>query len=108
MDGLNEQIFQRWSHSFEEDMGGLTIYRPPDYNFPRVRGGREGIEFQEDGTFILYTPGPADASSGIYGRWQVDESGLVRISFPDNGHAPMLLEILQCTSEILQVRQHDA
>ncbi len=104
MNGLPGEIFRKWMHSFEEDMGGITVYRPGEFNFPRARG-RDGIEFRPDGTFIDLTIGRGDASHGINGRWQEDESGRVRISFGDNVRQSRILEIVQIDANVLKVRQ---
>ena len=87
MNTLPDAILQRWGHSFEEDTDDVTVYRPAEYEFPRARG-RAGIEFQPDGTFIDWAIGPADAPRGIYGRWQMEGSGLVRVFFEGGERAP--------------------
>lgn len=105
MNGLPREIFQKWMHSFEEDTGDVTVYRPTEYQFPRARG-RAGIEFRLDGTFIDWVIGPADASSEIKGHWHVINPGYVRISFEGNIRAPRVLEIVECNASRLTVRHH--
>ncbi len=104
MTDLPDEIFRRWTHSFEEDANGITVYRPVEYEFPRARG-RGGIEFRPDGLFIDWEIGPTDASRGINGRWKVEDPGRVRVSFEGNVREPRILEILQCDAEILKVRE---
>ena len=37
-----------WTHSFEEDEGGVLVYRPThSFLFPPTRGGRDTLEFGE-------------------------------------------------------------
>jgi hypothetical protein len=107
MNQLPNDIFQRWGHSFEEDTDDITVYRPAEHEFPRARG-RAGIEFKPDGTFIDWTIGPADASSGINGHWQMEGPGRVRVSFEGNVRPSRVLDILQCDAGILRVRQPPA
>jgi len=103
MNGLSNEIFRKWVHSFEEDTGDITVYRPVDYNFPRARG-RAGIEFKLDGTFINWVIGPTDTQRGIDGNWQVDAGGRVLVSLR-SVDSPQTMEILQCDSQVLKVRQ---
>ncbi len=107
MTELTKEIFRRWSQSFEESTGEITVYRPAEYKFPRARG-REGIEFRPDGTFIYWAIGPSDALRGINGLWQMEGSGRVHLSFEGNVRTPLVLEILQCDVGILKVRQRHA
>ncbi|MEU4197353.1 hypothetical protein AB0E69_36030 [Kribbella sp. NPDC026611] len=63
----------RWTHSFEEDHDGVTVYRHENYAFPPARG-RRGVEFHADGTYRQLQIGRGDAPSpGATGRW--DSSG---------------------------------
>ncbi len=107
MNGLPNEVFQRWGHSFEEDTADITAYRPTGYAFPLARG-RAGIEFRSDGTFIDWTIGPTDASQGISGYWQMEDPSHVRVSFEGNIRAPRVLEIIQCNAKVLKVRQRSA
>jgi len=59
----------RWTHSFEEDHDGITVYRRDDFAFPPARA-RRGVEFRDDGTFVEWVIGRADAPEGRTGRWQ--------------------------------------
>jgi hypothetical protein len=59
----------RWTHSFEEDHDGITVYRRADFTFPPARG-RRGVEFRPDGTFVQLDFGRGDAPEpGASGRW---------------------------------------
>src|SRR3712207_9425551 len=57
----------RWLHSFEEDHGDVTVYRPPDHDFPPARG-RRGIEFSPDGSFTEWVIGRGDAPQAVPGQ----------------------------------------
>ncbi|MFG0215610.1 lipocalin family protein [Brevibacillus porteri] len=101
MTELPQVIFQKWGHSFEEDTGAITVYRPSEYEFPLARG-RAGIEFKSDGTFIDWEIGPTDSQQPLYGRWQIEGSDRLQVLFNDG--APRSLEILECSEEKLSVR----
>lgn len=105
MADLPDNIFQNWKHSFEEDAGGITVYRPASYNFPRARG-RAGLEFRRDGTLIEWSAGPADAPKGLPGRWVSESPTRVRISPQESARPARTLEIVQCDDNILKVKQH--
>lgn len=104
MESFEFPLTRQWVHSFEEDSGDLTTYRPADYQFPPARG-RAGIEFHADGTFTERQIGPADALVEVRGRWQYGGSGLVRVSFDDPGRPERMFEIVECTDQKLQVRR---
>ncbi|MEV8637246.1 hypothetical protein AB0395_36950 [Streptosporangium sp. NPDC051023] len=77
-----------WLHSYEEDTESTAFYRPQHYPFRPSRRPRRGLEFRADGTFVELLPGPADRPREVTGRWQRQEDGRVRISFPEGGRAP--------------------
>jgi hypothetical protein len=104
---LPSSIFQRWIHSREEDVGDILVYRPLDYPFPPARG-REGLEFRENGEFILYQIGAADRNVGIPGKWSIKETNVVDIQFPNQAASSYTLTILECNEQILKVRQTTA
>lgn len=101
---LPSQIFRRWTHSREEDVGDTLVYRPSDYPFPPARG-REGIEFRENGEFIRYQIGATDRSVAVPGRWSVQETNMVKVQFPNQSASLHTLTILECNEQILKLRQ---
>jgi hypothetical protein len=104
MQKLPNAIFQQWLHSYEEDGGDIKVYRPMSYDFPPARG-RTGLEFKPDGTVVDLRIGPADAHQGIDARWQTDSAGRLRITYPGNARASLLLEVVQADENVLKVRQ---
>jgi hypothetical protein len=98
------QIFRHWIHSREEDQVEILVYRPSDYSFPPARG-REGMEFFENGEFILYQIGPTDRSSAVPGRWNVKDTNVVEIQLQNQSASSYKLTILECNEQILKVRQ---
>ncbi len=81
MTQLPNEIFQRWIHSFEEDKGEITVYRPEEYDFPLSRRGREGIEFRPDGVFI---------DSRGFTRWSFMDDDTCRLEFSTVGRVVYL------------------
>jgi hypothetical protein len=49
-----------WLHSFEEDEGGVQVYRPAQFAFSPSRRGRESLTFDAQGQATIGTPGPDD------------------------------------------------
>lgn len=95
-----------WTHSFEEDEGGVLTYRPTHtFAFPPSRRGREILEFGEGGELTEQTPGPDDRPRATEaGRWRA--LGMNRYGVGGMSGAPaQVLEIVEATSEILKVRK---
>jgi hypothetical protein len=93
-------LFRRWTHSFEEDSGGVTVYRPPEYSFPRARG-RAGLEFRANEEFIDWKIGPGDAPVAVPGAWQEQSETQVRVT---GAEPARVFEIVQCDDLVLKVR----
>jgi hypothetical protein len=62
-------VVGRWTHSFEEDHDGISVYRRDDFAFPPARG-RRGVEFRADGTFVERLIGRGDAPEEHLGQWE--------------------------------------
>ena len=105
MTDLPAGLFQRWVHSFEEDQGDITVYRPAGFDFPPARG-RAGIELLADGTAIEQGIGRGDASTRFPGRWQLAGPGRLHLSF-GGARAARFLEIVEASPSVLKVRRHD-
>ncbi|MFI1255513.1 hypothetical protein ACH4U6_17285 [Streptomyces netropsis] len=103
MSELPAELFQRWTHSYEEDTEGVTVYRPTDYPFPPARG-RRGMEIVADGTYIDHAIGAADVPDIIPGHWSTADGKSLAISFPGTNRPDRRLEILQCDGKLLKVR----
>jgi hypothetical protein len=88
----------RWTHSFEEDHDGLTVYRRDDFAFPPARG-RRGVEFRPDGTFVDWAIGRGDAPEPRNGRWQ--PSGVIARA----GAMPGSARVVTVTPDRLELRQ---
>jgi len=104
MASLPPALFRRWVHSFEEDAGGIIVYRPADYPFPPARG-RAGIEFSADGGFIEWMIGPADVPRPVAGQWRGEGMGWVSVSFPMGERPSRRFEVLECSENVLKLRE---
>ena len=107
------ELFQYWTHSFEEDEEGTAVYRPSGHRFPPARG-RAGLELRPDGTAVRWRIGRGDAPEPLEGSWHVDASGTVRLSFPvqagDATGAAVVpsgqaFDVLDVKPEVLRVRE---
>ena len=103
MPQVPQELFQTWTHSFEEDEGSVRVYRPASYQFPMQRRPREGMEFRPDGTFTRLKPGPADKREPVEGRWQADVPGRLRVSGA-GGDGERTVEILHVDNALLKIR----
>lgn len=103
MDELPACLFRRWTHSFEEDGEGVTVYRPPDHPFPPARG-RGGMEFAPDGTFVDRPVGRGDAQDTVAGRWELSEGRRLTVTLPRSGRPDREWEIVHCDARLLKLR----
>jgi hypothetical protein len=101
---LPEGIFKEWKHSREEDTKGVKVYRPADYEFPRARGIREGLEFKKDGTFIRTVNGPDDRPRKFTGTWKAESKDTIAVEFKDKETKPYKITILSCDGKVLKVK----
>lgn len=101
---LPNSIFRRWQHSYEEDAGDVQAYRPFEYPFPPARG-RTGIEFRPDGQFVRWVIGPGDAPEAVPARWREQEENSRVVVSGAQQQEETVLELVECTDEVLRVRQ---
>ena len=104
MTALQTCVLGHWTHSYEEDEHGLTVYRPADYDFPPARG-RKGLEFREGGRLVYYGIGRADGSEEFSGSWKIEEPNRIKVEIDNERIAPFVLEIVHCDHAMLKVRQ---
>jgi len=75
-------------HSFEEDTAAGDVYRPMTAEIPLARRPRERLEFRQDGTATLYTPGAADGLDAHLATWHGrDDMVIIRRNEPSRGSA---------------------
>ena len=98
------ELFQRWTHSFEEDAASMEVYRPADYDFPAARG-RGGIEFQPGGEFIRWAVGRGDTNEPVQGRWREENADVLVIEQPGNPYPVRILQIVELTPAVLKIRE---
>ncbi len=99
-----------WLHSFEEDAGDTTVYRPNTYDFPPSRG-RTGFTLEPGGVIKRYEIAPTDGLEEHEGTWQRKEKNQVEVHMKDSAVLPQdyTLEIVSVDKDVLKViRQPDA
>ena len=104
MSDLQTCILGRWMHSHEEDAEGVTVYRPADYALPPSRG-RRGFEFRDGGELLYGGIGRANGSELSSGHWTIEEPNRIRIEVNNERMAPFVLEVVDCSKEVLRVKQ---
>ncbi|MGW4637715.1 hypothetical protein ACWEN6_04260 [Sphaerisporangium sp. NPDC004334] len=105
MSGTPPDIVGAWLHSYEEDTETTSVYRTQGYPFPPSRRPRRGLEFRADGTFVALLPGSADRPREVKGRWERQEGGRVRISFPESDRTPFEVTVLSCAGGVLTIER---
>jgi hypothetical protein len=96
-------LFKSWGHSREEDSDGLTVYRPQGFKFPPSRG-RDGIEFQPDGTVMRIGPGPDDRSRAESGSWKSTDGNSFQVRLGGSEARPQRMTVVDCDEHVLRVR----
>lgn len=102
---LPADLFRAWRHSREEDKDGVKVYRPADFDFPRARGVREGLEFKKDGKVTLTRGGPANKSIKHEGTWKAEGKDTVALEFKSDKVRPLKLRIVSCDAKVLKVKE---
>lgn len=95
-----------WTHSFEEDVAGVQVYRPThSFAFPPSRQGRETLDFSADGQVTEGAPGPDDRPvSTAAPRTAL---GMNRFSLGGSAAAPgRVIEVIESTPDVLKLRFH--
>jgi hypothetical protein len=99
-------IFQKWMHSYEEDTPGYKIYHPSSFDFP-LGWSRKGMEFKQDGNFILHDIAPDDSRVEIQGNWELVSNKDLKISFPSGKKESFIIIIEELRPNILKIRNHE-
>ena len=90
---LSQNLFQKWTHSYEDDRNNIQVYRPVDYDFPPARG-RDGLAFQDHGVYIRYPIGPADRNLEVVGTWSLKTTSMT---------LPMAIELQLPNQPVIQM-----
>lgn len=102
------ELYASWRHSYEEDDGGVEVYRPESYAFPPARG-RRGMEVRSDGSFVDVPIGRDDRPGALRGTWGFDEADQeLRVTFDADETDARALEIVEVSPDVLKVRRRDA
>ena len=97
-------IFQQWIHSHEEDITGVRVYRPSNYQFPPSRG-RRGFEIKDSGEFIEYDIAPTDGIRKVAGHWQAEGNNTIKVYLEDREHESYRLKVLSCERDMLRIEK---
>lgn len=101
---VDENLFQTWRHSHEEDSPEYKVYRNQDFSFPPSRG-RDAFTIKENGEFIHYEIGPVDLPVETLKTWELQGENTLFVVREVAGEEGMLLEIVEVGPEILKVKK---
>jgi hypothetical protein len=97
-----EELFRRWVHIQEQDEGEVRLYVP--FEDPAALGrGRDGIEFQADGSVTRYETGASDAPVAVEGRWRCPRAGEILTSGP-SGESELSYRLVSVDANRLRMR----
>lgn len=102
-----------WYNTHEARLGDTVIYRPQGYVVPPTtpRYGPvylDGLRFDEDGEFTLFTFGPADAPEARLGSWKAaaKDNNVVHITLENSEfRPPYRLRVLSVENDKLVVQR---
>ena len=86
-----------WLHSFEEDAGGVQVFRPATFDFPPSRMGRERLDFGMPGEVSFGMPGPDDRTRPVADGFASLGTNRYRIGGRE-------VEVLEATPQLLRLR----
>ena len=88
-----------WTHSFEEDEGGVQVYRPSNsFAFPPSRRGRETLEFSQPDQVISGMPGADDKRQ--HANSSIVPLGMNRFRIGD----ARVIEVVESGPDVLKVK----
>ena len=102
----NQEIFQEWLHSYEEDTKELKSYRPSSFDFP-LGWGRTGMTFYENGNCMLLEIAPNDTLIHLVGEWKLITEEMIEVSFPSSDKETFFFEIVELSNEILIIKNDE-
>ena len=92
-----------WTHSHEEDSGGVQVYRPTQgFVFPLSRRGRETLEVSSEGQILSGTPGPDDRQRLT--KASMTALGMNRFRLDGLGLSGQVIEMIETGPDILKLR----
>lgn len=101
----NYELHGVWNRSREEEEDSVLIFRPEEYELPRVRG-REKIEFLEGGRMIFYSIAPADGFIRNNGEFTIDAAkNILTIIYDSDRDNPVTFKILKLSDSILKLKR---
>ncbi len=96
-----DEIYQTWIHSFEEDTPDIMMFRPSTYPFPPARG-REGFTVASDGSFVWHAIAPTDGTTNRKGTWRRTEPTKLEVKLNESGQT-FTLDIQAHDAQRLQI-----
>jgi hypothetical protein len=101
---ISPAIPGRWVHSYEEDVGGVAVYRSAGFEFPP--GPHDAFELLRDSTYLQDEVDSAGATVQVRGRWRQPTDDRLAVSFEESDHHPFILQAVEDVERgLLRVRR---
>ncbi|WP_299825258.1 hypothetical protein [uncultured Pontibacter sp.] len=102
----SELIGKTWLHSYEEDEGDITVYRPNTFDFPPSRG-RTGFALEKEGVLKQYDIAPTDGLEEHLGKWTREDKDKIRVQFEGNEQQEQgyLIEVVSLKNDVLKIKK---
>ena len=102
----SELVGKTWLHSYEEDEGDVTVYRPNTFDFPPSRG-RTGFTLEEGGVIKQYDIAPTDGLEEHLGNWSFEGKEEIQVRFEGNGKPAQsyTIKIVSLKDNVLKVKK---
>ncbi len=102
----NALLGKTWLHSFEEDEGEITVYRPNTYDFAPSRG-RTGFELEKGNVIKRYEIAETDGLQEQTGHWTFAGKNTINVRFEGNDkpEESYSFEIVSLKDEVLKIRR---
>ena len=99
----NKEPTGAWKHAYEEDVHGVSVFRPANAAFAPSRG-RMAFALRPDGVAIFEGLGAADTPTSELARWEISAANRLTIYL---GNKPILqAEVVSVSKAKLDLKIH--
>lgn len=91
-----------WIHSYEEDEGDETVFRPASYDFPLTRRPRESFELKAGGELVKNQATASDGTIAAQGKWELEDD---KVIFQSESGKDQTKQIALCKADKLVLKK---